>query len=168
MYLIQRLVSNVRPQHAVVKFSPELQVQQVIKVQINQLDPFDFAQANATPRDKRFYVFDDQSVVIVHSPFFNSSTLRIVRYNSNGTMVYNLKYSFSLYTSHWSYTWSVNSGYIAPQKVFSSNPLQFTILGIRMTFPEATNCECFNTFAIEYRDNLVPTTGACVLYIVES
>lgn len=84
-----RGASNNLPQHAVVKFDASLNIQRVIKVEVNQLDPFDYEQTEYGERDKRFYVFDDQSVLVVHSPYFNRSRFRLARYNPNGLLVYN-------------------------------------------------------------------------------
>lgn len=61
----------------------------VIKVEVNQLDPLDDGQVRYGTRDKRFFVFDDESVLVVHSPYFNLTQVRLARYNPNGALVYN-------------------------------------------------------------------------------
>lgn len=87
--------SNVAPQHTVVKYDANLTYQKMVAVEINKLDPFDFTQADTGLRDKKFYVFDDQSIVLVHSPYGNDShvkELRIVRYDGSGTVLWNTTY----------------------------------------------------------------------------
>lgn len=83
-------LQNSLPQHVVVKLNESLTVQSVIGVEINQLSFTDVDQSISGFRDKRIHVFDDESILIVHSPIFNQSSLRFVRYDSLGRLLYNL------------------------------------------------------------------------------
>lgn len=50
-------------------------------------------------------------------------------------------------------------GQFAPENIFSVTPFHFSIWGARVDYSAASPCDCYNSFALEYREDLAVTTG---------
>lgn len=56
-------------------------------------------------------------------------------------------------------------GLIGSENILSVAPLQFSIWGFRVNYTAASPCDCFNSFVVEYAEDLVATTGSSAIVI---